>query len=253
MENQNNGNFYAAPAGAADSGNPGSNNHGYAADPGPDPGLGAGGGNPDQMAAANGTGVQGNEPTPQGAAANPAGSPGASQNPEKLDDFYGFEESDQVPESYDFSGLADDNGNEFDSGTVETVSEIARSLGMNNDQARDLMTKGTSLFLKAQERSRMKLSSSWQQQVISDPELGGDNLVETKANARYVMKRFGAPGIREIFEKTGLGNHPEFIRMFNNIGKAIRPANTPVKGQPAPVRQQSSAERFFYNSYKGDR
>lgn len=253
MENQNNGNFYAAPAGTGDHSNHGGNNPGYGADSGPDPGTGAGSGHTDQVVAPDGTGFQGNESSPQGAVTDQAGSDGASQSQEKLDDFYGFEESDQVPESYDFSGLADDHGNEFDPGTVETVSEIARSLGMNNDQARDLMTKGTSLFLKAQERSRMKLSSSWQQQVISDPELGGDNLAETKANARYVMKRFGAPGIREIFEKTGLGNHPDFIRMFNNIGKAIRPANAPVKGQPAPVRQQSSAERFFYNSYKGDK
>lgn len=35
------------------------------------------------------------------------------------------------------------------------------------------------------------------------------------------MDKFGSPELKQYLNETGLGNHPELVRIFANIGKAM--------------------------------
>lgn len=149
-----------------------------------------------------------------------------------------------VPDEYDFADLTDENGQEYNQQTRDMVSEVARSLNMSNDQARNLLSKGVSVFIKSQAKARQAMAQQWQSQVMNDSELGGDNKSATVSNINFITRQFGSDEVRQILRDTGLGYHPAFVRFLNNIAKGIRPAGNVVKGTPPQPKKDLYAELF---------
>jgi hypothetical protein len=63
---------------------------------------------------------------------------------------------------------------------------------------------------------------TWPEQVKLDPEIGGDKLEETYADAARARLRFFTPAFNQVLDKTGWGNHPEFVRGWARVGRAMR-------------------------------
>lgn len=63
--------------------------------------------------------------------------------------------------------------------------------------------------------------SEWIEQSKVDKEFGGDKLKENLAVANKALKAFGSPELVALFEQSGLGDHPEIIRVFYRAGKTI--------------------------------
>ena len=84
----------------------------------------------------------------------------------------------------------------------------------------------------------------WANAAHSDPELGGRAL----AAARQAVERFGGARLKQALEETGLGNHPEVIRAFYRIGRAMppEPASTPRR---KPTHEETM--RALYPSMYG--
>jgi hypothetical protein len=49
----------------------------------------------------------------------------------------------------------------------------------------------------------------------------GANFEANVEVSRKALAKFGSPGLVEHLEKTGLGNHPEMVKLFHNLGTAI--------------------------------
>jgi hypothetical protein len=55
----------------------------------------------------------------------------------------------------------------------------------------------------------------------TDQEFGGEKLSENLSVAKKALDAFGTPELRKLLDDSGLGNHPEVIRMMYRAGKAI--------------------------------
>jgi hypothetical protein len=92
---------------------------------------------------------------------------------------------------------------------------------------------------RAQELERKQLKqlseqeAAWRKQAVDDL---GPNRAEGLAAVNRFMKEF-APGedhpLRKLFDKTGLGSHPDMVRLAVNVGQRL--------GEPAFVRSNDSA------------
>ena len=54
-----------------------------------------------------------------------------------------------------------------------------------------------------------------------DKEFGGPALAENLSVAKKALDAFGTAELRTLLNESGLGNHPEIVRLFFRAGKAI--------------------------------
>lgn len=123
----------------------------------------------------------------------------------------------QVPESYD---LKMPDGVELDKAAADEFTAIAKELKLTAEQAQKVADVGAKMAQR-QADAHAAVVESWVSQVKTDKEIGGDKLDENLGVARKAMETFGTPGLKDLLNSTGLGNHPEVIRAFFKAGKAI--------------------------------
>lgn len=123
----------------------------------------------------------------------------------------------QAPESYEFQMP---EGVELDKAAADEFSAIAKELKLDQSTAQKVADVGAKMAQR-QAESHVKLVESWVEQVKTDKEFGGDKLDENLAVARKALETFGSPELRDVLNATGFGNHPEVIRAFFKMGKAI--------------------------------
>ncbi|OBU04833.1 peptidase [Morganella psychrotolerans] len=124
-----------------------------------------------------------------------------------------------VPEKYEFKT---GEGQELDAEAVKAFEPIAKELNLSNDQAQKLVdVYGSKIMPKLVEQQAAQWQQQieqWAEQVKADKALGSD---ESIGSAQKAMDKFGTPELKTYLNDTGLGNHPELVRIFANIGKAM--------------------------------
>jgi hypothetical protein len=123
---------------------------------------------------------------------------GGPPGPPQPDPYANF----QLPEH---TGIDDEVGGQF--------KALAKELGLKPDGARRLID----LYSAANQR----LHDGWRNQTAGDRELGGYNLARNVATAGKAIDKFGGPELRKALDATGAGNHPEVVRFFYRVGKAL--------------------------------
>lgn len=125
---------------------------------------------------------------------------------------------------------------------------IARELNLNNDQAQKVADLGNELSAEiaaAQQEAHVKEVQAWEESSRGDKEFGGDKLPENLSVAKQALEQFASPELRQMLKDSGLGNHPEVIRAFYRVGKAIAQDGTAVNGS-APKGPPKSAADVLY-------
>jgi hypothetical protein len=122
-----------------------------------------------------------------------------------------------VPESYD---LKMPEGVQLDSAAAEEFTTIAKELKLDQAAAQKLADIGAKMATR-QAEAHAQLVETWTEQVKTDKEIGGDKLDENLGVARKAIDTFGSPELKELLNSTGLGNHPEFVKLAFKVGKAI--------------------------------
>jgi hypothetical protein len=109
------------------------------------------------------------------------------------------------------------------------VEALAKSAGLSQEAAQAELVKHAEVVNAALEYQQQQsvaqlqqLSTGWAEAVKSDPVLGGANFDTTATNARLAVNTFGSPELKQLLNETGYGNHPEFVRFCNKIGKLLR-------------------------------
>ncbi len=126
-----------------------------------------------------------------------------------------------IPEQYEFK-LAE--GVEPDAELVEELSNVAKELKLGQDEAQkfaDLGGKMAQKWAAKQAEAVEQAKAEWLAASRSDKEFGGDKLDANLAVANKTFGAFGTPELRELLDKTGLGEHPEVIRWAYRVGQAI--------------------------------
>jgi len=65
-------------------------------------------------------------------------------------------------------------------------------------------------------------STQWAEQVKADKDIGGVHMDETHALIQAGIAKYGTPELSAALNETGLGNHPELVRLFRKIGADVR-------------------------------
>ncbi|WP_410738785.1 peptidase [Citrobacter freundii] len=127
-----------------------------------------------------------------------------------------------APEKYEFKPA---EGQELDAAALEQFEPIARELNLTNEQAQKMVdlygTKIMPMVQQQQAEAWQKTTEQWAADVKADKEIGGDNLTGNLSAAQRALAQFGTPELKEYLEGTGLGNHPELVKAFIKVGKAM--------------------------------
>ena len=135
-------------------------------------------------------------------------------------------------------------GIDLDKAGVDEFTAIAKELKLPKDAADKLIGLEVKRLQKAQQ-DHVTLVESWAEQVKVDQEIGGDKLAENLAVARKAVDAFGSPGLKDLLNSTGLGNHPEVVKAFFKAGKAISEDGF-VRGAPkSPATESDLAKSLF--------
>jgi hypothetical protein len=86
---------------------------------------------------------------------------------------------------------------------------------------------------KQAEQQRLATVTGWAEETKADKEIGGVNFDQTMAAAKRIIDRVASPGLRELLQQSGLGNHKEVIRFMAKIGSLISEDRLPGGGNGA--------------------
>lgn len=130
-------------------------------------------------------------------------------------------------------------------------TDLAKSKNLSQEDAQafiDLAIANSTEAGKAQEAALEAQEKAWMDEIQKDPELGGANAAATIEYAKRSLKTFAQGKFMEVLEdkKFGrLGNHPDFVRTFVAIGKAMSEDKV-VDGRPSGTADEKSAADVLY-------
>ncbi|WP_313698171.1 peptidase [Pantoea sp.] len=166
------------------------------------------------------------EEKPEGAGQKPDAEgekPDAEKTGDKKDgEKDGDKKPEGAPEAYEFKAP---EGGELDKEAVSQFEPIARELNLSQEQAQKLVdlygSKVMPQLMKQQADTWQKQVADWGTSAKEDAEIGGDKFDGNLTRAKQAMDKFATPQLREFLETTGMGNHPELIRVFVKVGAAM--------------------------------
>lgn len=124
-----------------------------------------------------------------------------------------------APEKYE--AFKAPEGNEFDSAVIEAYSEIAKELNLSQDNAQKLLDKVAPVMQARQLEKVEAVKAEWEAAAKTDKEFGGDKLNDSLATAKKALDAYSSPEFKKFLGETGLGNHPEMIRLLVKAGQQI--------------------------------
>ncbi len=133
---------------------------------------------------------------------------------------------------------------------VDGMSEAKKFFaedGLSQDRAQayvDLYTNRLKDAMEAPYKLWAETQRSWQDEVRNDREIGGARLAANLGVAAKAVDRFGGDALRQALNVSGAGNHPEIIRAFIRIGKAISEDGL-VMGRGVAHDARSRADRLY--------
>lgn len=148
----------------------------------------------------------------------------------------------KAPEKYEFKA---EEGKEFSPDVLQKFEEIARELDLSQEGAQKMLDTIAPQIVKAQEAAHAKIVSDWADQAKADKEIGGEKFAENLAVAKKALETFGTPELREVLDKSGLGNHPELIRAFMRAGQKISSASFVPAGRADTTPTQTAGAKLY--------
>ena len=154
-----------------------------------------------------------------------------------------------APEKYEFKAH---EGYEFDSSVINAYSEVAKELNLTQDAAQKVLDKMAPALQARQAEQINSIREEWAAQAKTDKEFGGEKMAENLGVARKALDAFGSPELRTLLNESGLGNHPEVIRLFYRAGKAISEdrfvGGSPAAGKGAGLKSFSDFASALYSN-----
>lgn len=146
-----------------------------------------------------------------------------------------------APEKYEFNGA-----DEMDPEVLGQFSEVAKELNLSQDAAQKILDKMGPALAERQSQQLQTLRTEWADAAKVDKEFGGDKLDENLAVAKRALDAFGSDELRNLLNESGLGNHPEVIRLLYRAGKATG-EDTFVRGGKG-TNTSADPRRLYPNS-----
>lgn len=148
-----------------------------------------------------------------------------------------------APEKYEFKAP---DGIKFDDQVIDAFSAVAKDLNLSQDQAQKVLDNMAPVLASRATEQLKAARVEWVESAKTDKEFGGDGLQANLGVAKKAMEAFATPELRALLNESGLGDHPEVIRLFFRAGKAISEDGF-VGGKPGASAPTSIAQRMYPN------
>lgn len=152
-----------------------------------------------------------------------------------------------APEAYAFTAP---EGKEFDAGLTDAFAAVAKDLNLSQDSAQTILSKMAPVLEARQAAQAQAMKSEWLESAKSDAEYGGAKLQENLGVAKKAMDSFANPALVTLLNETGLGSHPEVVRLFYKVGKTISEDRFVANGAQGGSAAANPAQRLFPNQSK---
>ena len=132
---------------------------------------------------------------------------------------------------------------------VKRIEAFAKDRGLSNEAANELMKKESELvdrYAQDQQSKFEDVQKDWVENIKGDKEFGGERFAETAELSKRAAERFLSKDFRNILEESGWGNHPELVKGFARIGRAME-NDTFIHGE-SDAKSGKSMEEIFYGS-----
>lgn len=200
--------------------------------------------------AADTTLITGADTAPPPAATDPAAADPAADAATDKDgegkDKEGEGEEGKEPEAPVEYTLTVPEGVTLDEEIGNELKEFAKERKMSPEDAQKLLDLGVKQRLKEAETFQ-KQRDSWRDAIRTDPEIGGDKLDVSLSLAKKVVDTFGTPGAQELLNNSWMGDHPELVKTFVAIGKAISEDTLVTSAGSISVDEKTIAQRMYPN------
>lgn len=182
----------------------------------------------------------------------------------ETDDTAEPEKKPEVPETYDLKlTVKAEDGTEseapLDTALVEVATPVLKEAGLTNDQANRLISLVPQIqerMIQQQNDAFAETRAEWAKAAQSDEEIGGKNWKASISLAAKALDHFGAPSqkneageetnaFRKLLNETGLGEHPDMIRMFRKIGEAVAEDGTFPRSEGTRAVKKSPEENLY--------
>lgn len=155
----------------------------------------------------------------------------------------------KAPDKYELK-LSD--GSRMSQTQVDEIATYAKARGLSQEQAQELLTReetAVNSWASAQEQQFEQTKQKWVDELKTDKQYGGDKFNRTVELAKRAFSRFAPESFKELLNSTGLGNHPDLVKTFANIGAIMAEDSLVTGGTRAPT-QKKSVEELLYGETK---
>jgi len=149
-----------------------------------------------------------------------------------------------APEEY--AEFTAPEGTELGETVMAEFKAAAKELNLSQDAAQAMLDKVMPSMRQSYETQIETAKTTWAEASTADSEFGGEKLNQNVATAKRALDTYGSDNLRGLLNETGLGNHPEVIRMLWKVGQTLNEDGV-VPGVPARGAEMDTAKRLFPN------
>lgn len=153
--------------------------------------------------------------------------------------------TEEAPTDYNFTVP---EGMEVNEPLMEEFVAFAKAENLSPEVGQKLIDMQARFEKQNYETSQKQwttLQEEWTNASKADTEFGGQEMTANLAIAKKTIDQFGTPELKEMLDFTGAGNHPEIIRLFYRVGKAISDDKLVIgEGSTSPA-PKTQAEILF--------
>lgn len=137
-----------------------------------------------------------------------------------------------APEAYE---PFDVEGQQFTEAQLEGFAATAKELGLSQENAQKMLAAMVPTARQYLVDDLKAKSQEWASLSEKDPEIGGANFKANVGVANQALKQFATPEFTALLRGSGLGAHPEVVRVFYRIGKAMQQDHGVTGSASAPA------------------
>lgn len=156
-----------------------------------------------------------------------------------------------TPDKYSFKVEGLPEGFKIDDSKLAGAKKALHDAGLTDKQASSVMKYYTEGILKDATDYQSSQRQSQETSMSSLTKEFGDQTSVKLDVAKSVVKKFGGETLTTLLEQSGMGNNPEFIKMFIKIGEAMLDDSAIGQGNNLILTDSTSAVKEI-DKLKGD-
>lgn len=127
-----------------------------------------------------------------------------------------------APEQYEAFQYPD--GYEVDEAALAEFTGVVKALNLTQAQAQQLIDFDAQRYTVAAQQADAQMTNlraQWKSEIAADAEIGGAKYDQSMVAVAKTIDAFGSPTLRTFLNESGLGDHPEVVRLLAKVGDAI--------------------------------